>query len=104
MKLKITKQAKEKAKKALELRKKLPKSKKFGITKKEAEKLGINSGVERAKQIVRNDFLVKEKDIKAVCRFKRWTNRKQTLRVKGAVDLWGGKRFIKKACETIKKD
>jgi len=103
MKLKIDKLAKQKAKQALELRDSLSKSKKFGLDKNQANILGINSGVERAKQIVRSDYITNDDDIKAICRFKRWLPRKRTQKVQGSIDLWGGEKLIKKACDVSKK-
>ncbi len=49
-KIKIPEYAKESARRGLEERK----SNNAGLTKEEASKLGINSGVERAKQLIRN--------------------------------------------------
>lgn len=84
--MKIPKYAKEIAKKALAKRESLPKSKKFGITKTEAERLGIASGVERAKQIIRSKRL-SLKDIKRVCAFRRFLERKRSEKIQGAIDL-----------------
>ena len=99
--MKIPKYAKIKAQKALKKRKELPKSKKFGLNPKEAKKENVFSGVSRARQIVKQKVL-SDKDVKAVCRFKRFINC-QTPKCKGAIDLWGGKKFIKKACKYSKK-
>jgi hypothetical protein len=95
--IKIPKYAKEKAQSALKLRDSLPKSKKFGLSKKEANSLGIASGVERAKQIVKQDYLDKE-DAERVCAFKRFLKRDRTPKIQGAIDLWGGEKFINKVC------
>ncbi len=90
----IPKYAKNQARQALEERNSLPKSKRFGLDKTQANKLGIASGVERAKQLVRNKHL-NESDAKKVARFSRFNN-KTGERAKGAIKLWGGKRFINK--------
>jgi hypothetical protein len=103
MRLKIPIYAKRKAKSALLLNSKLPKSLKFGLTKMEARKLGITSGTDRAKQIIRNKYL-SEDDIKAVCRFSRFLYRTRTLRTQGVIDLWGGEMFIIKCCNFLKRN
>lgn len=100
--MKIPKYAKEKAREALAKRKTLPEYKKFGMTKIEAEKLEIASGVERAKQIIRSKRL-SLKDVKRVCAFRRFLRRKRTEKIQGAIDLWGGERFIKKSCKYLQK-
>lgn len=100
---KIPKYAKVNAKNALELRNSLNNSQKFGLDKNTAKQLNINSGVERAKQLVNNKYLNIE-DTKAVCRFSRWLNRERTQKVQGAIDLWGGDKFIKKACKYVKEE
>jgi len=101
--LKVPKYAKEAAKRALEFNKEVPKSQKVGLTKIEAKKKGINSGVERAKQLIKSDSISME-DARAVCNFKRFLGMKQTTRVEAAIDLWGGERFIRDACEFVKKN
>lgn len=103
IKLKVTKEAKRKAKTALELRESLPPSKQFGLDKQQARQFGINSGVERAKQIVNSNYINKKEDVEAICRFKRWLPQKRSVRVQGAIDLWGGDKFINKACKTLKR-
>jgi len=101
--LKVPKYAKEAAKRALEFNKKVPKSQKVGLTKSEAKRKGINSGVERAKKLINNDS-ISMGDARAVCNFKRFLGMKQTVRVEAVIDLWGGKRFIKDACDFVKKN
>lgn len=101
-KFKVTEQAKRKAKNALEKRSKLPKSKQFGITKKEAKKLGINSGVERAKQIIRSKN-IPEKDAKRVCAFYQRFKNCKTEKCEGSLDLWGGRSWSKRICSQLKK-
>ena len=90
--IKIPKYAKEDARKALELRRTLSNSNKFGITKAEAKELGINSGVERAKQIINNDYL-NEEDAKRVGAFYDRFKNCRTPKCEGAIKLWGGRRF-----------
>lgn len=97
MKLKIPIYAKVKARNALILNSKLPKSKRFGLTPKEANKLGINSGITRARQLINNKY-VHEDDMKSICRFSRFLKIKRTEKVQGVIDLWGGEKFIKEVC------
>lgn len=92
MRVPIPQYAKEDARKALELRRKLADSRKFGIDKDQAAKLGINSGVERAKQIIRNKYL-DEEDARRVAAFYDRFRNKRGERAEGAIDLWGGRRF-----------
>lgn len=92
MSYKIPSYAKEDAKEALELRKSLPKSEQFGLTKEEAMALGINSGVERAKQIIRSNKLSKE-DAKRVAAFYSRFKNCRTPKCEGSIKLWGGRRF-----------
>lgn len=99
--LEIPQSAKRLAKKALEKREKLPKSRRFGLDEKEAEKKGIQSGVARAKQLIKNKSISYE-DAKSVARFSRFLNKKGE-RAKGAVDLWGGRSFIKKAQKFVRR-
>ena len=101
--LNITKEAKKKAKESLELRNRLPKYKRFGLDKKEAKRLKINSGVERAKQLI-NSKSISYKDAVAVAKFSRWLKRPRTQRVQGSIDLWGGEDFIKKAREFVRRN
>ena len=65
---------------------------KAGLTKEQAQKLGINSGVQRAKQILRNKFL-DEKDAKSVARFYLRFRNLKTPRAETAIKLWGGRKF-----------
>jgi hypothetical protein len=98
MRLKVTKLAKERAKVALESRRRLPNSKKYGLDSKEAQRLGINSGVERAKQLIRSKYVSYE-DAKRICAFKRHLVKNPSQRRQGAIGLWGGEKFIMKACK-----
>jgi len=102
-KLLIPQYAKDKAEEALVLRKQLPESRKFGIDKQEADKLGINSGVERAKQIARNTHL-SDSDTRRVAAFYQRFKNCTTPKCEGAIDLWGGRRFGQLAVAHILKD
>jgi hypothetical protein len=102
LRLKVTQEAKRKAKSSLLLLKMLPKSQQFGLSKSEARQLGINSGIERAKQIIRSKYLY-DADVISVCRFKRFLNQTRSLKVQGAINLWGGENFIRKACKVVSK-
>jgi len=100
MRIEIPKYAKNLAKKALEERKELPKSKKFGLDKKQASKLKINSGVERAKQLINNKY-IKGEDAKSLARFYSRFKNAKTKKEVGALNLWGGKRFGKKVYNEV---
>ena len=88
--IKIPQYAKAEAKEGLNLRKKFG----GGLTKQEADMMGISSGVERAKQIGNNKFL-SEEDAKSVARFYIRFKNRTSIRSKVAVKLWGGAKFGK---------
>jgi hypothetical protein len=67
-------------------------SNKAGLTKTEAQKLGIYSGVERAKQLIDRIF-IDEKNAKQVARFYLRFRNCKTKRCETAIKLWGGRRF-----------
>ena len=100
--IKIPKYAKQYARKALEKRDKLQDYKKFGLDKEEAKVLGINSGVERAKQIIRSNKLSKEDTKRVAAFYNRFKNCK-TEKCEGAIDLWGGRKFGRKLSSLVKK-
>ena len=102
-KLPVPQYAKEKAREGLNERKQYPPSKKPGLDKEQARKLGINSGVERAKQLIKNKSIPKE-DAKRVAAFYNRFRNKRTKRAETAIDLWGGRKFGKKAVEWVKKN
>lgn len=102
MRIKIPKYAKLECKKALKLRKSLPKYKRFGLTKTQANKLGVNSGVERAKQIIRNKT-VSLKDAKSIIAFYNRFSKCKTAKCQGAHKLWGGRDFALYLKSEIKK-
>ncbi len=102
-KLKITAEAKRCAAHALSEREKLPASKKYGITKEQAAKLGINSGVERAKQIIASTHLPWPDAVRVARFYQRFKN-KEGPRAQGAIDLWGGRAFGELAVEFVRKN
>ena len=86
--------AKELAKQSLRANKSLPKYKRVGLTKQQAEKLGIQSGIERAKQLIRNKT-VSIKDAKSIASFYNRFKGFRTKRANLAINLWGGRKFGK---------
>lgn len=88
LRMKIPVYAKKSALKGLELRK----TKGGGLTKKEADKLKIQSGVERAKQIIKNKYLYEE-DLKSIGKFYIRFRNCNTPKCEVAHLLWGGRRF-----------
>lgn len=68
---------------------------KAGLNKKQADSLGISSGVERAKQLLNNSY-ISNKDAKAVARFYQRFRNCKTDRCETAIKLWGGRMFGKK--------
>jgi hypothetical protein len=90
--------AKMAAKRGLDKRKSYTPSQRPGLDKKQANKLGINSGVERAKQIIRSKSL-SEKDAQRVSAFYSRFRNCRTPRCEVAINLWGGRRFGKKLSE-----
>ena len=100
-KLKVTSLAKRKAADALEKRANLPNSKKFGLNVYEARKLGIASGVGRANQLINNKNIGCE-DAKRVAAFYQRFKNRSSPKVEGALDLWGGRSFGRKAVKFVK--
>ena len=99
--MKIPLYAKEEAREALELRETLPVSEQFGLSEEEARVLGITSGISRAQQLIKSNRL-SEEDKKAVCRFYTRFRNKKGERAEGAIKLWGGRKFGKKVCKSLK--
>jgi hypothetical protein len=66
---------------------------KAGLTKEEAKVLGIQSGVERAKQIIRNKYIY-EDDLKSMARFYLRFRNRRTARSENAIQLWGGRNWL----------
>lgn len=94
--------AKKDARNALRMRQELSESKKYGLDKDEARKLGINSGVERAKQIVNNKHLPREDAERVAAFYNRFKNCR-TQKCEGAIDLWGGRRFGRELQKKLKE-
>jgi len=86
--LRVPLYAKQEAKRGLQERK----ENKAGLTRAEAKVLNITSGVVRANQIIKNEFL-KEDDLKAIARFYLRFRNRNTLKSNTAIRLWGGRRF-----------
>lgn len=91
-KIRVPNLAKEEAKNALRYNLSVSQSKKVGLSKAEASKIGINSGIERAKQLINNKFISNE-DAKAVARFYQRFKNCKTKRCEMAISLWGGRKF-----------
>jgi len=99
--LTIPEYAKRAARQALELRDSLPKSRRFGLTTYEARREGVFSGVERAKQIISSPSLPPA-DAQSVASFYQRFKGCRTKKCEGAIGLWGGRKFGKKAVEFVK--
>lgn len=102
MRLEVTEQAKRQAKQSLELRRNLPKSKRFGLSPEEAKKKGVASGVSRARQLI-NSKSISFKDAKRVASFYQRFKNCRTEKCEGAIKLWGGRKFGRKAVSHVKK-
>jgi len=98
--LKIPGHAKLAAKKGLGLRKRLPASKKFGISPREAARLKIDSGVTRARRIIRNDEMPLWEQKKVARFYSRFKNC-ETPKCEGAHLIWGGRRFGRSVNEKV---
>lgn len=86
--------ARKSAMRGLKLRAKSSKSQKAGLTRAEAKKLGIQSGVVRAVQLSKNKN-ISEKDAKSIARFYARFKNKRTKKSEQALLLWGGRRYGK---------
>jgi len=98
--LKVPDYAKEDASRALELRRSLPKSKKFGLSPEEARMKGVNSGVSRARQIIRKDYYDwnNKSDRDSLISMKSFYDRFKncyTDKCEGNMMLWGGRWFLR---------
>lgn len=91
-KLKIPEYAKREAQQGLELRKKLSKTNKFGLSPKKAQELGIFSGVIRAKQIINNNS-IEYRDAYQIYRFYQRFKNCTSPKCEGTIKLWGGRKF-----------
>jgi hypothetical protein len=94
--LKIPQYAKDSARKGLKYNLFVSNSQKVGLTKQEAKRQGINSGIERAKQLIKQTSLSLE-DAKSVARFYLRFRNCKTKRCEMALNLWGGRKFGKAA-------
>jgi hypothetical protein len=92
--LKIPSYVKAIARKGLLVRSQLPKSQRFGIDEQEALRLGIDSGVRRAKQLISNDYLP-SRDIIRTARFYARFHNRTSFKIEGAFALWGGRRWCR---------
>lgn len=101
MKIRIPQYAKDEARNSLALRKDLSKSKKFGLNKKQAKKNNIRSGIDQAKKLINNKFLTK-KEAMAYYRFYSRFKNCRTKKCKGAIGLWGGRRFGRMLVDVFK--
>lgn len=93
-KLIIPTYAKKSAKRALILRKKLSKSKKSSLSPSAAKRLGIISGVNQARFIIKNKSMNKRK-AKQFYRFYQRFKNCRTKKCEQALNLWGGRKFLK---------
>jgi hypothetical protein len=91
--MKIPQYAKDASRKGLAARELFPKPP--GLTKEQAVALGINSGVERAKQIINSDAL-SDQDVRSMRRFYARFRNYRTPRAEVAIMLWGGRRFLER--------
>ena len=94
--------ARKSAIRGLKLREKSSKSQKAGLTRSEARKLGIQSGVVRAVQLSKNKN-ISEKDAKSIARFYARFKNKKTKKSEQALLLWGGRRYGKALYKKIYK-
>ena len=92
MKVKIPQYAKNVAKRNLSLRASLPKYKKFGLTRLEAKRKSVGSGVEMARMLIRNKY-ISLVDAKRVISFYNRFRDFKTPKSEGAIGLWGGRKF-----------
>lgn len=91
--------AKVKAREALEFNRKYPKEA-VGLNKTQAKKLGIDSGIERAKQIIDFKYL-SFNDAKKVAAFYNRFKNINTVRGEMAINLWGGRKFGQLAIDFV---
>lgn len=100
MRLKIPAYAKQAAAEGLRARELFPK--KPGLDREQAAKLGIISGVERAKQIVRDEYL-EDHDLQSMRRFYARFRNFHSPRAEVAILLWGGRAFLQRIEENARK-
>lgn len=90
--LKIPSYAKSHALRGLFQRRKYPRSERPGLGEKEAKRLGVYSGVRRAKELVRRKY-VSEEDAKRIIAFYERFKNCRTRKCEVALNLWGGRKF-----------
>lgn len=107
-------EARRVARRALERQKEIPKSKRGGLTKKEASAQGITSGVEQAKRIASGDEVDATQVYRFFQRFRSTYQRAKRKRLKWedskilqAWDLWGGepmRKFVGSAMRSLEQN
>lgn len=100
VRLKIPSYAKSKAREGLNFNKKFP-SRAVGLTREESRVLGINSGIIRAKQLLKNQT-ISLKDARSIRNFYNRFKNVRTKRGEMALNLWGGRKFGKFLVEELK--
>lgn len=98
--IKVPQYAKSAAKRGLRDRERF--SNPPGLTREEARRKGIASGVERARQLKRSET-ISEKDARRVAAFYSRFRNCKTPRCETAIDLWGGRRFGRQLKERFSK-
>lgn len=98
----IPEYAKSAARKGLRIRANLPPTKRFGLSNEQANKLKIYSGVRRANQLI-NSKSISLNDAKRIAAFYNRFKNRTTPRVEGAILLWGGRTFGKRAINYVKQ-
>lgn len=92
MRVRIPSHARSAARMGLRERKRF--SRRPGLTRAQARKAGVQSGVVRARQIIRNKTLSKAQ-ARSVGRFYDRFKNQRTPRAEVALKLWGGRRFAR---------
>lgn len=101
--LKVTPTAKREAEKALRKRRMQVPSRKVGLAPTEARRMGIASGVSRARQLIRSKS-ISMSDAERVAAFYQRFKNCRTPRCEQAIDLWGGRTFGSKAVRFVRKN
>jgi len=98
----VPQHAKAAASAALRLRRSLPKSRKFGLKQSQADRLGISSGVSRAKQLINSKSISLDDACRVAAFYLRFRGCR-SQKCEGAIGLWGGRRFGQMAAAHCKK-